>query len=289
VKVAVLGAAGLLGRHVVEELRGHEVRGFDRRACDVSKLADVERAVEGAELVINCAGFTAVDPAETRVDEAYQANAIGAENLARAALRVGAKAVHLSTDFVFDGAQSQPYDEFDEPRPISAYGRSKWAGEKLFQRVGGKLFLVRVQGLYGAGGPNFSSKLRDLIKAGKRLTLDGERRVQPTWARSAARQIVLLGATDHYGTYHVSSHGEATWASFAKLVAESLRVAPAWDEVSTAALKAPAARPPNCLFAHRMLSLRGLDRMPDWRIAAEEYLAEEAQKEATEQATKERA
>ena len=283
-KIAVLGAAGLLGRHVVEELRGHEVRGFDRRTCDVSKLADVERAVEGVELVINCAGFTAVDPAETRIDEAYQANAIGAENLARAALRAGCKAMHVSTDFVFDGAQAHPYDEFDEPRPISAYGRSKWAGEKLFKQVGGKLFLVRVQGLYGAGGPNFSSKLRDLIKADKRLTLDAERRVQPTWARSAARQIVVLAATEHYGTYHVSSHGEATWATFAKLVAESLGVAPAWDEVPTAALKAPAARPPNCQFAHRMLSLRGLDRLPNWQVAAEEYLAEEAAKDARERA-----
>jgi dTDP-4-dehydrorhamnose reductase len=138
---------------------------------------------------------------------------------------------------------------------------------------------VRVQGLYGAGGRNFSSRLRQLIRDGKPLKLDGERLVQPTWARAAARQIVRLAATDAYGTYHVSCKGAATWAEFARHIADRLQRPRAWEEVATATLAAPAARPPNCLFQHRMLALRGLDVLPDWRAALDEYLAEEAAKE----------
>src|SRR5262249_5034790 len=142
---------------------------------------------------------------------------------------------------------------------LSTYGRSKWAGEQLAQAVGGKLFLVRVQGLYGAGGSNFSSKLRALIRDRKPLKLDAERRVQPTWARCAAQQIARLVETEHYGLYHVSCKGDATWAQFARRLAELLGVEPSWQEVATAQLAAPAARPANCLFLHRMLGLRGLD------------------------------
>jgi dTDP-4-dehydrorhamnose reductase len=279
VNAVVLGARGLLGRHVVEELRSHSVTALDRMACDVGVLDDVRRAAEGADVIINCAGFTNVDGAETDPTGAYRANALGAENVARAALERSAKVVHVSTDFVFDGTVAAGYDEFDTPRPLSVYGRSKWAGEKLFERVGGRAFLVRVQGLYGEGGANFTSKLRALIAARKPLKVDRERRVQPTWARAAARQIVLLSTTDGYGTYHVSCAGEATWADFARRIAERLGVEPNWQEVATGDLKAPAARPQHSVFLHRMLDLRGKNSMPDWQVALDEYMAEMAQKE----------
>lgn len=267
--VAVLGAGGLLGRHVVAELGA---RGFDRAACDVGRYEEVARACEGASVIVNCAAYTNVDGAETNEDEAYRANALGAENAARAARVSGAALVHVSTDFVFDGVKTAPYDEFDRPNPLSIYARSKWAGEELVMRGGGRVFLLRVQGLYGAGGRNFSSRLRSLIAERKPLKLDGERRVQPTWARAAARQIARLIATEQYGVYHVSCKGAATWAEFARRVAARLNVEPNWQEVPTRALSAPAARPANCLFRHRMLELRGLDVMPDWRDALDEYL-----------------
>lgn len=271
-KITILGGAGLLARSVAAELGDQEVASFDRPRCDIAELDQVRRAVAGAQLVINCAAFTNVDACETRVDDAYRVNAVGAENVAVAARDAGAKVVHVSTDFVFDGVKKEPYDEFDAPHPISHYGRSKRAGEQLVERVGGKLFLVRVQALYGDGGANFASKLRDLIRAGKPLKLDAERRVQPTWARVAARQIVRLAATERYGTYHVSCAGETTWAGFAQFVAERLGVAPNWTEVPSRELGTPAARPPNCLFERRLLKLRSLDVMPDWRDACDEYL-----------------
>jgi dTDP-4-dehydrorhamnose reductase len=279
VKIAILGAGGLLGRHVAEELRGHEVAALDRRACDIGSLEAVTSATAGSAAIVNCAAFTNVDGAEKDEEGAYRANALGAEHAARAAERHGARLVHVSTDFVFDGQKDEPYDELETPNPLSVYARSKWAGEELARAATRRLFLVRVQGLYGAGGANFSSKLRDLVAAGKPLKLDRERRVQPTWARVAARQIARLLSTELYGTYHVSCGGETTWAGFARVLAERLSAPMRWEEVPTAQLAAPAARPPNCLFRRRMLQLRGLDVMPDWRAALDEYLVECAAQE----------
>jgi dTDP-4-dehydrorhamnose reductase len=277
--VVVLGAGGLLGRTVVEELSSARVVALPRAACDVGDAADVLAKTADAQLVINCAAFTNVDGAESDAAGAWRANALGAENVARAAAAHGSKLVHVSTDFVFDGAQAQPYDEFARPNPQSIYARSKFAGEELARAAHRALFVVRVQGLYGAGGGNFSSKLRQLVRDGKPLKLDGERRVQPTWARAAARQIIALVATDAFGTYHVSCKGETTWAGFAERLARRLGVEPRWQVVRSDELAAPARRPPNCLFEHRMLALRGLDRLPTWEEAQDQYLAEEAAKE----------
>ena len=276
-KWVVLGAGGLLGRHVLEEAAraGHDARGLGRAECDVADAAAVRARIDGAEVIVNCAAFTNVDGAEADEEGAYRANALGAENVARAAAAVRAKLVHVSTDFVFDGAQARPYDEFDAPNPRSVYARSKRAGELLAERALAELFLVRVQGLYGRGGANFSSKLRQLVLAEKPLKLDGERRVQPTWARSAALQISKLGAGSGFGTYHVSCKGETTWAGFTARLAERLHAPARWTVVGTAELQAPAARPPNCLFRQRMLALRGVDVMPSWEAAQDSYLEEE--------------
>jgi dTDP-4-dehydrorhamnose reductase len=280
VKVVVLGAGGLLGRHVVDELaRRHEptVVALTRAECDIGDAVAVQAATEGARLIINCAGYTNVDGAEAHEDEAYRSNAAGPDNVARAAHINASTYVHISTDFVFDGKQTQPYDEFALPHPQSVYARSKWAGEELVLRRGGKMFLIRVQGLYGRGGANFSSKLRQLVRDRAMLKLDGERRVQPTWARAAARQILKLAETDFYGIYHVSCKGETTWAGFAERLASRLGVEKHWQVVRSHELHAPAARPPNCLFHHRMLALRSRDVMTDWQTAQDEYLREEEQ------------
>jgi len=278
-KVVILGAGGLLGRHVVDELRKSvkpvEVAAFERAQCDITRADVVRERVAGADAVINCAAFTDVDGAEKDEEGAYRANVLGAGAVATAAEAAGVKLVHVSTDFVFDGAQAEPYDEFARPNPQSIYARSKWAGEELARARCRRLFVARVQGLYGADGRNFSSKLRRLILDGKPLRLDGERRVQPTWARAAARQLVALASSEAYGIYHVSCKGEATWASFAERLAAKLGATPKWTVVRSDELGAAANRPPNCLFRHRMLALHALDCMPTWEAAQDEYLAEE--------------
>jgi dTDP-4-dehydrorhamnose reductase len=274
-RAVVFGAGGLLGRHLVGELqrRGVVTRGLDHAACPIDDAGRVRAAAEGATVLLNAAAFTDVDGAERDPERAFAANALGAENVARAAAATGAAVVHVSTDFVFDGAQARPYDEFDLPAPRSLYARSKRAGELLVERAAPRHHVVRVQGLYGDGGRNFSSRLAGLLAEGRRgLQLDRERRVQPTWAGAAARALVDIAASDRFGTWHASCRGAATWHEFALRVAARLGVPPSWEAVPSAALALPAHRPANCLLEHRRLALYGLPPLPTWEEALDEYL-----------------
>ncbi len=271
----MLGAGGLVGRHVVAALgrSGDEVLALSRRDCDIADLGAVVGATRGADRIVNCAAYTDVEAAESNEDAAYRVNALGTECLARAAERHGAALVHLSTDFVFDGTKSTPYDELDEPHPLGVYARSKWAGERLAREVTRRLFVVRVQGVFGEGGKNFASRIPDLVAFHKAFSADGERHVQPTWARTLASQILTIGRTELFGTYHVSTKGKATWAEVAEHVATRLGAPSTCTSVPTAALSTRAVRPKNSLFSHRMLALRGLDRMPTWQEDVDAYLA----------------
>ncbi len=273
-KIVVVGAGGLLGRHVVQELRAsdQDVVPLTREECDITDLEAVLSLTRGADRIVNCAAYTNVEAAESNDEAAYRANALGPENLARAADRHGSALVHVSTDFVFDGQKEAPYDELDRPAPIGVYARSKWAGEVLARQVTRSVFVVRVQGVYGDGGRNFASRLRDLLCAGTPLRIDGERQVQPTWARTAARQVLAIARTDLFGTYHVSARGKTTWADFAQKLASRLGVPSTCTSVPTEGLPSKAVRPKNSLFLHRMIELRGLDRMPTWQDDLDAYL-----------------
>ena len=271
----VLGAGGLLGRHLIEELaaRGVPTRAYDRARCPIDAPAQVAAAVRAASHVFNCAAWTDVDGAERQVDAANRANALGAELVARAAAATGAVVVHVSTDFVFDGLLARAYDEFDAPNPQSIYARSKRAGELLVAQVA-RHHVVRVQGLYGRGGKNFASRLPDLLRSGKPLTIDGERRVQPTSARAAARALLAIGESSHFGTWHASCSGETTWVGFTARLAERLGLPVTWTAVGSSALRLPAPRPPNCTLEQRRIQLYGLAPLPPWEAAQDGFLDE---------------
>ena len=287
-RVAVLGPQGSLGIHLCEELRlaGHEVDPIDRAVCDLStpdreSLYRLRDRFAGADcqLVINTAAFTDVDAAENKTDEAFLVNAIGAELVARAADEAGSAICHLSTDFVFDGESGRPYDEFDQPRPLSAYARSKLAGEQLVKSAAARSFIVRVGGLYGRRGRNFVSSLVSRLRAGQTLRIDRERLTAPTWNRLLARQIITLCERGEHGVYHATSQGSTTWYGFAEALCDEAaalgRDLPrTFVGVTTSELAAPAARPRSSLLDCRMLRLRGLMKLPPWREALRAYLTE---------------
>lgn len=273
----VLGAGGLLGRHVVDLLRrrGLDVAAKDRAACPIEDEGAVLAALDGASHVFNCAAYTNVDGAEAEPTLAFAANALGAENVARAAARRGAVVLHVSTDFVFDGAQARPYDEFEAPNPQSTYARSKRAGELLVERANPRHHVVRVQGLYGRQGRNFASRLGELLRDGARnMRIDCERKVQPTSAAAAAAALYQIAASDRYGTWHASCRGATTWHDFAGRIAAHLGIEPLWEAVPSSALTLPAPRPASCLLEQRRLALYGMAPMPTWQQAQDDYLAE---------------
>ncbi len=287
-RVAVLGAQGLLGRHLCDELnaQGHAVLSLDRAAVDLLapdresfyRLRD-RLAAHDAHWVFNAAAYTDVDGAERESDKAFLVNALGAEMIARATDAVGAALCHISTDFVFSGDQIRPYDEFDLPAPQGAYARSKRAGEDLVLRACRRAFVVRVGGLYGRGGRNFFSTMVSRLQSGQALRIDRQRQVSPTWVRPLSRQLVALCEHGEYGLYHATCQGQTTWHAFAELlchVANELgRPLPMrFEGVDTSALPTAAPRPAMSVLDCRLLRLRGLLTMPSWDDALRGYLQE---------------
>ncbi len=266
----ITGAAGMLGQDLQKALSGRDVTALGRAKLDITDFDAVRDAVDGHDVVINAAAYTRVDDAEEHEDEAFEINATGAENLAIAASQTGARLVQLSTDYVFDGTASSPYEESAPLHPLSAYGRTKAAGEQralAAHRSG--TYIVRTAWLYGAGGPNFAKTMLRLAASHDTVSVVTDQLGQPTWTGDLARQIVeLLDADAAPGIYHATNSGEASWFDFA---AEIFRVAgldPARVTPTTSAqFIRPAARPDYSVLGHDAWARAGLSPMRNWRAA----------------------
>src|SRR5688572_22851768 len=206
-RAIVFGAKGTLGQALGQFLPSHGVTvvgAYGREECAITDAERVRALLRQAnpDVLFNAAAFTDVDGAEERSDESYQANAIGPELLARACQESGAKLVHYSTDFVFNGEQERLYDEFDPPSPQGEYARSKVAGERLVAAATSRAFVMRVGCLYGRGGRNFPSTILRRLRAGEIVRADRDRVGSPTWVGSVVAVSAALAATEHFGLYH---------------------------------------------------------------------------------------
>jgi dTDP-4-dehydrorhamnose reductase len=278
--VHVFGAKGLLGHEVVAAFRaaGYRVTGTTHAQCDVANYVRVREVLQATPkpiTVINAAAFTDVDGAEDSQRAAFESNTIGPHNLALVCRELDSTLVHISTDYIFDGTKPGPYDEFDAPRPLSVYGHSKWQGEEMIRRTWPKAIIIRTSSLYGRSGANFASALLARARAGERLRVDGERRTTPTSARAVAEQIRVLLSTPFYGTYHAVCHGVVTFSQYAQEILRLAGLPNPIDPVPTSNLDLKAKRPREAVLANHLLGLRGLDRMPDWRVELSRYVAEE--------------
>ncbi|MFZ5450507.1 MAG: dTDP-4-dehydrorhamnose reductase [Thermodesulfobacteriota bacterium] len=270
-KILITGAAGQLGRALVEELgrRDQELMATDLPELDISDQEAVTRLVATARpgVVINAAAATRVDDLEADPDLALKVNALGPRNLAVACRRLGAKLVQVSTDYVFDGAKAGPYVEWDKTGPRSVYGMSKLLGETLVREQCPDHFIVRTAWLYGLPGPNFINAILARAKAGQDLQVVDDQRGTPTSALALAPQILALSATEAFGTYHATCQGEATWYEFALLILERAGLAVKARPCTTQEFPRPAPRPANSVLENRLLKLAGLDLMPSWQEA----------------------
>lgn len=260
----------MLGTDLGRALDGRDVTLLTRAELDVTDADAVRSAVEGADVVINAAAYTKVDDAESHEAEALAINGSGAGNLAAAAAAVGASLVQVSTDYVFDGNATSPYAEDTPLAPVSAYGRTKAAGERAaLENNPDRTYIVRTAWLYGQHGPNFAKTMLRL--AAERDTVDvvNDQVGQPTWTVDLAAQIVaMLDAGAPAGIYHGTNSGKASWFDFAQAVFllggfDPDRVKP----TDSSSFVRPAPRPSYSVLGHDAWRAAGLEPMRNWRDA----------------------
>lgn len=267
-KWLVVGAAGMLGQDVMARLvaDGRDASGVTRAGLDVTDAQACLAALAGFDVVVNCAAWTAVDDAETAEGEAFAVNAVGAANLANAATHHQARLVQISTDYVFDGHAAGPYREDAPLAPVSAYGRTKAAGEWAVRAAGPAHHVLRTAWLYGQGGPNFATTIARLASERGAISVVDDQFGQPTWTVDVADLVVrLIDSRVAGGIYHATSRGRASWFEFAQAVVASAGLDP--DMVSPTTSEAfvrPAPRPSNSVLSHGNLIACGIDPIGDW-------------------------
>ncbi len=271
----ITGAAGQLGQALVREAakQGWEVVPTDVGQMDITDPGAVQQhlARHRPEVVVNAAAATRVDDLEAEPDLALKVNGLGPRNLAVACRQLGVKLIHLSTDYVFDGAKDGLYQEWDATNPLSVYGRSKLLGEELVRQQCPDHFIVRTAWLYGLPGPNFVTAILAKGRMGQVLKVVNDQRGSPTSALALAPQLLALAATEAFGTYHATCQGAATWYEFALYILGQAGITVPVAACTTAEYPLPARRPANAVLENRMLGLSGLDQMPPWQEAFQEF------------------
>ena len=255
---------------------------LSKSELDITDPAQVKSAVSGnsCDWVVNAAAYTAVDAAESNEEEAFRVNSDGPRTLAEACDACGVRLVHVSTDFVFDGSSSRPYKTSDSPRPISAYGRSKLAGEKAIMRtLAGEELIIRTSWLYGGTSTNFVSTMLRLMAVRSDLRVVADQFGTPTWSMTLAGRLLGLIGADARGIHHITDSGSATWYDFAVAIRDlALDIDLLGDQIpiypiTTKEYPTPADRPRfSVLDKGRTDEILG-GCAPHWRTSLKEHLS----------------
>ncbi len=276
--MVITGAGGQVGRFLAGEaaLRGYEVHALTRRDCDITDAAAALRHVRAGDLVVNCAALTNVDDAESDPVGAHAINAVGPANLADACARVGARLVHLSTDYVFSGDDARPYEVGDRTGPLSVYGRSKLDGELAVHAVLPDAHVVRTSWVYtGGSGTDFVAVMRRLAGTDRVIDVVDDQTGSPTYAKDlVAALLQIAGGGVDAPVLHVTNAGSASRFEQARAVFEEVgadpdRVRP----VGTDAVPRPARRPVFSALSMAESVRAGLAPLRPWREALAEAVA----------------
>jgi dTDP-4-dehydrorhamnose reductase len=275
VKILVTGAAGMLGRDVMLAAgnAGHEVVGFGHTELDVTDADAVtaKLAAERPAAVVNCAAWTDVDGAEDAEAEATRVNGEGAGNVAAAAASVEASVVYVSSDYVFDGSKAAPYVETDQTAPLSAYGRSKLAGEEATRAANKRHFVVRSAWLFGTAGRNFVETMLRLAADHGEVLVVRDQVGSPTYTWHLAYGIVRLIEGVEFGIHHMAAAGACSWYEFAGEIFEQAKVECKVMSATTEMLGRPAPRPAySALASQREHAIE----LPSWQDGLAAFLAQ---------------
>ncbi len=279
-RVLVTGVKGQLGYDVVNEMkkRGLDPVGVDIDEMDITDKAACEAVITeaGVDAVIHCAAYTAVDAAEDNVELCMKVNAEGTRNIAEVCRKLDIKMMYISTDYVFDGQGTRPWEPDDERHPLNVYGQSKYEGELAVEELLEKFFTVRIAWVFGVNGKNFIKTMLRIGKERGAASVVCDQIGSPTYTYDLARLLVDMIQTDKYGRYHATNEGLCSWYEFA---CEIFRAAGMDDVKVTPVTSAEypaskAKRPMNSRISKEKLSDNGFERLPEWQDAVARYLKE---------------
>lgn len=275
-KVFVTGVKGQLGYDVVNELekRGLTAIGVDIDEMDITDGESVNRVIREAapDAVIHCAAYTAVDAAEDNVELCRRVNADGTANIAGVCKALDIPMMYISTDYVFDGQGTRPWEPDDERDPLNVYGQTKYEGEVAVTDALDKYFIVRIAWVFGVNGKNFIKAILNKARTVDTLTVVNDQFGSPTYTYDLARLLVDMIQTDKYGFYHATNEGICTWYDFACEIIRQAGLNTKVLPVSADQYPAKAKRPSNSRMSKEKLTENGFEKLPAWQDALKRYL-----------------
>ncbi|HIZ22584.1 MAG TPA: dTDP-4-dehydrorhamnose reductase [Candidatus Blautia faecigallinarum] len=277
-RVLVTGVKGQLGHDVMNELakRGYEGIGVDVEEMDITDREAVERVMREVhpDKVVHCAAWTAVDDAEDKEEICRKVNALGTENIARMCRELSAPMIYLSTDYVFDGTGTRPWEPDDERHPLNVYGQTKYEGELAVEKYLEAYYIVRIAWVFGINGKNFIKTMLRLSETHDTLTVVDDQVGSPTYTYDLARLLVDMLETDKYGRYHATNEGLCSWYEFAKEIFRQANREVKVLPVSSEEYPTKAKRPHNSRMNKDKLKEMGFEPLPSWEDALSRYLKE---------------
>lgn len=275
-KILLLGHKGMLGSDLLLQLgRKHETVGLDKDEIDITSISACEKAINEnlPEIVVNAAAYTDVDGCENAQSECLAVNAEAVLNIAASCRKKNIRIVHFSTDYVFDGVSSEPYDEDHSCNPLNVYGTSKLAGENYLRSLSQNYLIIRTEWLYGKNGKNFVKTILDKAGTTNRMEVVDDQIGSPTYTRDLAMAVDLLIERNITGLFHITNRGNCSWFQFARQILKEagiteVQVLP----IKSDQLKRPAVRPLySVLNMQKFISATGKAMQP-WQLALQDYL-----------------
>jgi len=281
-RVLIIGVNGQLGTDLHRALKDFEVVPLAHADIEITDMASVKKSLKKhkPDVVINTAAFVRVDDCEVEKDRAFLVNALGARNVAVAAQELGARLVHISTDYIFGGEgqpRSIPYTEFDTPVPVNTYGWSKLAGEESVHHLCLRHFVIRSSSLFGVAGAsgkggNFVETMLRLAKERDELRVVKDQIFSPTYTKDLARKIIQLINTEYYGIFHITNKGACSWYEFTREILRLAKLKTPVVPITSDQYPQKAKRPHYSVLDNYHLRLLGMDDLRPWPEALEDYM-----------------
>jgi len=273
VKIALTGSDGMLGSDIKKVFSDVDLTNFTLHDFDITDLDATVKAVKEIkpDYLIHVAAHTDVDGCESDPGKAILVNGVGARNITIAGEEVGCPVVYISTDYVFDGAREETYNEWDKTNPINVYGLSKLLGEQFVASLTNRFYIVRTSWLYGRNGKNFVDTIVRLLSEKDEIDVVNDQVGSPTYTYDLARKLrELIGRG--YGTYHITNTSHCSWYEFAVEIARLKGINKNINPTTTEKCNRPAKRPAFSVLGNTMLRLEGIEPARHWKEALEDYL-----------------